>query len=116
MAYLWHQGLGRLSFQVLQEFYGNATQKLRPGLPADEARRDVQALFAWHPVKTGPALIKAAWNIMDRFGCSWWDAQIVAAARLSECTQLLSEDLQHGLVVDGTVILNPFASGQPFPE
>ncbi len=116
MAYLWHQGLGQLSFQVLQEFYVNATGKLRPGLPAAEARRDVQAFFAWHPVQAGPALIKVAWNLMDRFGCSWWDAQILAAALLSGCGKLLSEDFQHGLVVDGTVILNPFAPSVSVPE
>ena len=32
MAGLWQTGRGRLSFQVLQEFYVTVTQKLKPGL------------------------------------------------------------------------------------
>jgi hypothetical protein len=32
MDYLWHSRRGRLSIQVLQEFYVNVTQKVKPGL------------------------------------------------------------------------------------
>jgi len=104
-----------VSFQVLQEFYVNATQKLKPGLPVAQARADMRGLLAWRPVKTDPALIEAAWGLADRFGFSWWDAQIVAAARRSQCAILLSEDMQHGLVVEGTMIVNPFDSDAPKP-
>jgi len=112
---LWRERGGRVSFQVLQEFYVNATQKLKPGLPVAQARADMRGLLAWRPVKTDPALIEAAWGLADRFGFSWWDAQIVAAARRSQCAILLSEDMQHGLVVEGTMIVNPFDSDAPKP-
>lgn len=112
---LWRERRGRLSFQVLQEYYINVTQKLRPGLPAARARQDVRNLLSWKPVRTDAALLEAAWILGDRFGFSWWDALIVAAARRAQCELLFSEDMHHGLDVDGTVITNPFAPGAPKP-
>ena len=115
MRNLWTNRLGCLSYQVLQEFYVNATQKLRPGMPIELARQDVRNLLAWRPLSTDSALIEASWGLMDRFGFSWWDAQIVAAARRCNARFLLSEDMQHGLRVDGLQILNPFAEDAPKP-
>lgn len=112
---LWRSRQGRLSFQVLQEFYVNATQKLKPGLPVAIARQDVRSLLAWRPVKNDSALIEAAWMLADRYGFSWWDAQIVAAARRADCQILLTEDMQHRLEVDGLVLINPFAADAPGP-
>lgn len=112
---LWRERAGRISFQVLQEYYVNATQKLKPGLAKEIARQDVRSLLLWTPVRTDAALLESAWTLTDRFGFSWWDAQIVAAARFSQCSVLLSEDMQHRMNVDGTVIINPFASDVPLP-
>ena len=116
MAALWHSRQGRLSFQVLQEFYVNATQKLNPGLPILLARQDVRSLLAWRPVKNDAALIESAWMLADRYGFSWWDSQIVAAARRADCRILLTEDMQHRMDVDGMLLLNPFASDAPQPD
>jgi hypothetical protein len=46
MAALWEQKTGRLSFQVLQEYYETVTAKLSPGLSRELARREVQMLLA----------------------------------------------------------------------
>ncbi len=116
MEALWRGHNGRLSFQVLQEFYVNVTQKLKPGLPVADARRDLRALLAWNPLSTSAILLDAAWELMDRFGFSWWDAQIVAAARSEGCGILLTEDMQDRLDVWGTRIFNPFANGAPNPS
>ena len=113
---LWRKQTGRLSFQVLQEFYVNVTQKLNPGLPVELARRDVRALLAWNPMPIHAGVLDAAWELMDRFGFSWWDAQIVAAARLEGCAILLSEDMQDGLDVWGIRILNPFTATAAGPH
>ncbi|MHB1512216.1 MAG: PIN domain-containing protein [Acidiferrobacter sp.] len=115
MEALWRGQNGRLSFQVLQEFYVNVTQKLKPGLPVADARRDLRALLAWNPLSTNATLLDAAWELMDHFGFSWWDAQIVAAARIGGCVVLLTEDMQDRLDVWGTRILNPFTTGAPNP-
>jgi predicted nucleic acid-binding protein len=39
MDYLWRTRAGRLSFQVLQEFYVTVTAKLDPGLDRESARK-----------------------------------------------------------------------------
>ena len=115
MTALWRSRQGRLSFQVLQEYYVNATQRLKPGLPIALARQDVRSLLAWRPTKTDAALIESAWMLADRYGFSWCDAQIVAAARRADCRILLTEDMQHRLEVDGVLVLNPFAPDAPSP-
>lgn len=43
-----------------------------------------------------------------RFQLSNWDALIVAAAVLAGCETLYSEDLQHGQVIEGVTVENPF--------
>ena len=48
-------------------------------------------------------------HLAERHRLSWWDALIVAAALETGCDVLYSEDMHHGLVVDGRLtITNPF--------
>lgn len=108
LEHLWRTRTGRVSFQVLQEYYVNVTAKLRPGLPAADARDDVRSLFAWRPVGMDTTVVEAAWSITDRFGLSFWDAAVVAAAQLAACDRVLTEDLQDGRNLDGVVVVNPF--------
>lgn len=109
MAALWERpGLAVVSSQVLTEFYWTVTRKLRPGLGEEDARRYVRTLFAWAFVELDHAVIKDAWSVQDRFGLSFWDALIVAAARAAQCRLLLTEDLQDGQDLDGLLVVNPF--------
>jgi predicted nucleic acid-binding protein len=94
MEQLWRTGRGRLSFQVLEEFYVTVTQKLRPGLNPESARSDVRSLLAWQPIALDAQLMDGAWSLQDRYATSWWDALIVSAAQRSGCRYLLTEDLQ----------------------
>ncbi len=111
MRKLWETRSGRLSFQVLQEFYVTVTRKLKPSLPRDRAREEVRDLLAWRPVRPGAGLLEDAWQVEDRFGLSWWDSLIVASAKAAECGILLTEDLQDGLKIDGLTVMNPFSDG-----
>lgn len=106
---LWNTGRGRLCVQVLNELYVTLTRKLDPGLPVDDARADVRDLAAWGAVPVTAELIELAWGIEDAFGFSYWDALVVAAARVSGATHLLTEDLQHEQEVEGLVVIDPFA-------
>jgi predicted nucleic acid-binding protein len=73
-------------------------------------------LQAWNPIAPDLALLESAWSLQDRHGFSWWDALIVAAALRQECSTLLSEDMQHGLIIDGRLtLINPFAPDAPLP-
>ena len=108
MEHLWEARSGRLSYQVLQEFYVTVTSKLRPGLDAESARDDVRSLYAWHPITADARVLEGAWVIQDRYGLSWWDAMIVAAAQVADCRFLLTEDLQDGQELGEVRVLNPF--------
>jgi predicted nucleic acid-binding protein len=105
---LWQERSGCLSYQVLGEFYITVTGKLSPGLDPLEAREILRSLFAWRPLHVDSAAIERAWQLADRFSLHFWDALIVAAANLCEADTLLSEDLQAGMEIDGTRIMNPF--------
>lgn len=48
-------------------------------------------------------------EIAGRFNYFIYDANIIASAKLADCTHLWSEDMQHGQVIEGVQIRNPFA-------
>jgi len=108
LAHLWRTRSGRVSMQVLQEFYVNATQKLKPGLDRQSAREEIRDLMTWSPVPIDERLIEGAWSLQDRFGLSFWDSLIAAAARSAGCRFLLTEDLQHEQDLNGVRVLSPF--------
>jgi predicted nucleic acid-binding protein len=108
-AELWKSRRGRVSFQVLGEFYVNAVRK-QPAA-RDEVRAEVRDLLAWNPVIANAVLLEQGWKIQDRFQFSYWDALIVAAAKVCDCSYLLTEDLQSGQKLDGIEVVNPFLRG-----
>jgi predicted nucleic acid-binding protein len=103
---LWKNRLGRISFQVLQEFYVKATRKWPE--TRDDVRAEIKDLLSWQPVVIEAAILERGWKIQDRFQLSFWDALIVAAAKSIGCRYLLTEDLQTGQDLDGVLIVNPF--------
>ena len=105
---LWETRAGRLSVQVLEEFYQVVTRRLKPGLPVAEARREIRDYLVWKPVALTPAVVEHAWEVEDRFALSWWDSLIVSAAQLGGCAYLLTEDLQDGMDMDGLRVVDPF--------
>ncbi len=106
MTALWERLTGRLSFQVLQEFYVTVTVKLAPGF--DQARAEVRDLLAWKPIAADGRLLAEAWRLQDRFQLPWWDSLIVAAAQIADCRYLLSEDFQEGMEFGNLKVVNPF--------
>jgi len=105
---VWRDRAGRTSFQVLSEYYVNATRKLRPGLSPEQAWQDVTTYFAWGPQPIDEALLRRAREIEQRWRLSWWDSMVVAAAQLQDCALLLTEDLQDGAVFGSVTVRNPF--------
>jgi predicted nucleic acid-binding protein len=108
MKYLWEQKAGRLSFQVLQEFYVSVVFKLNPGLDPETARKDVRALFTWQPLPPDSRVLEEAWVMQDQYGLSWWDALIVSSAQVSNCTYLLTENLQENQNLGHVRVIHPF--------
>jgi predicted nucleic acid-binding protein len=104
---LWKSRRGRVSFQVLQEFYVKVTQKWP--VAREGARAAVRDLLAWRPVAVDAGLLERGWKIQDRYNLSFWDALIVAAAKSASCRYLLTEDQQAVQDLDGILVVNPFA-------
>lgn len=110
VEFLWDTKRGRLSRQVLHEYYVTVTRKLRPGLSTEEARSDVRALFHWLSAVDPEVAIESAWTCQDRCSLSFWDALIVGAAQSMGCGCVLSEDLPAGQDLEGVRVVNPFAT------
>jgi len=106
LTYLWSAGAGRLSWQVLHEFYWNAIRKM--GLSAADARRIVEDLSCWRPIDTSFGLVSEAWEWMDAAQLTYWDSLIMAAAVRSGARYLLSEDFQSNRVYGNILVVNPF--------
>lgn len=109
LAYCWAQHCGRISTQVLNEYYANL-RKAAPALTADATRALVRRYRAWQPWVVDDITVDRAWVLQDRFQFNYWDALMVAAAQQLGCATLLTEDLHHGLQVDQLKIINPFYS------
>ena len=99
----------RISVQVLNEAMVNCRRKA--GLSWEETGVFLSGVRALCPVEgltiqthdVGRALA-------DRYGFSVYDAMIVSAALIPGCTTLWTEDMHHGLLVEGQLRLeNPFA-------
>lgn len=105
---VWRRRCGRVSTQVLNEFYVVSTMKLAEPVAAEVSRAEIRQLETWGPVQVTAKIRERAWGIEDRFGFSWWDALIIAAAQHAGCRYVLTEDLQDEQDLDGLQVVNPF--------
>lgn len=105
---LWNSGLGVLSTQVLQEFYINVVQKIQKPIDQKMAQEIIRDLLKWHVVVNNGDSILDAIDISEKYGYSFWDSLIIEAALTGGVSVLLSEDLQHGQIISGVTISNPF--------
>jgi predicted nucleic acid-binding protein len=108
VADLWEKENGIISVQVLQEFYVNVTRKIARPLAPAAARGVIRNYLAWPVEPNEPSAILLASEIAERNLLSFWDALIVASAARAGADKILSEDLNHGQVIEGIRIENPF--------
>ncbi|MDD5261866.1 MAG: PIN domain-containing protein [Methylacidiphilales bacterium] len=94
-----------ISVQVLQEMHVNLEKR---GVPRVEAGLILRDYAQWPVVDNTLDLLLAAVNEQVRWKISLWDALIIAAARASGATELISEDLSHGQDYGGVRVINPF--------
>ncbi len=95
-----------ISTQVLQEFFAVATRKLK--FSAEHARSYLERWSRIDVVVVRPEIIFGAVDLHRLHALSFWDALVIKSAGVAGCGRLLSEDLNHGQVVDGVTIENPF--------
>ncbi len=98
-----------LSVQVLQEFFVQATRPTRPQpLSPDLAMAFIGTWRRFPIQETTLVLLDLGFELQTRHRFSHWDSMIIAAARAQGCTTLWSEDMDHGRIIDGMRIANPF--------
>lgn len=98
------------SAQVLQEFYSAAVTKQHLKMTHDEALAVLQSLGEFPVWPVTRELVLDAIGAKQRFGISYWDAAIIAAAKQMGCGTVYSEDLNAGQNYDGVTVVNPFAA------
>jgi predicted nucleic acid-binding protein len=106
---------GVVGVQALNEFALVARAKLGFNWPRVRAAVGNILIFCPNPRPLRVETHLRALEISERYGFSIWDGLIVAAAIEARCSVLLSEDMQHGQVVEGVRIENPFL-GRTAPE
>jgi predicted nucleic acid-binding protein len=107
---LWDEDTGRLSVQVLQEFYVNVTSKLSTPVAIATAREVVATYRTWVRDATSADTVLRATHIAEMAQISFWDALIVASAEQAGAAHLYSEDLSAGQTIAGVRIVNPLLS------
>jgi predicted nucleic acid-binding protein len=99
---------GVISVQVLNEFANVALRKVRLSWPET---RDFLDTFRT-TLMIVPLTIDMhdrGLDLAERYRLNVYDGMIVAAAQLSGCKVLYSEDMHDGLVIDRLTIRNPYA-------
>jgi predicted nucleic acid-binding protein len=104
---LWEARTGRMSVQVLQEFFAVATGKLKAAVGVAAAREVIRTYSPWVTVPTGVDTVLRASEISEVAKISFWDGMIVAAAERSDAATLYTEDLNDGQVIAGIRVVNP---------
>lgn len=97
------------SFQVVQECLNTMLRKA--SIPLDTAGMRDYLDIVLLPLVRVPAsadLYRRSLEVRERYGFSFYDALIVAAALEAGCTRLWSEDLQHGQRIGVLQVENPF--------
>jgi predicted nucleic acid-binding protein len=96
------------SVQVLGEFYDNARRKAKLAIPAAKAGEILGLLKTRPLVEETVALFDAAVALAEDCQIRYYDAAILAAAKVLGATIVYSEDLNHGQSYDGVKVINPF--------
>ncbi|NLS02572.1 PIN domain-containing protein [Rhizobium sp. P32RR-XVIII] len=98
-----------LSVQTLNEFANVGRKKLNMSwADLHLAIADVITMAAAIAAIDERTTISAI-NLAERYNLNFYDAAMIAAALQMNCVRFYSEDLQHGLVIDGHLtVINPF--------
>ncbi len=97
---------GTISVQVLNKFATVARRKLKLSWPeVSKALTAVRALYP-PPVPLTLATHEAALAVASQHSTSLYGTVIVASALDTGCDTLLSENMQHGRVIDARLTIN----------
>ena len=97
-----------LSGQILHEFLGNVTRKIKVPLTPVVALEWVEQLGEQPCIPVDAALVKNAIVISERYRIHYYDGAIIAAAETLGASRLYTEDLNHGQFYGEVQVINPF--------
>lgn len=97
-----------ISTQVLQELYASVTRKFSRQLSEEQILLATRNLGKLPVVQVNVGMIFEAISLGRRFQFSFWDSLILQAALDSQCSLLVTEDLQHGQRIGDLMVENPF--------
>ncbi|WP_158807929.1 PIN domain-containing protein [Beijerinckia sp. L45] len=97
------------SVQALNEFATVARRKLKMSWVEVRSAIDVMRVLFRVIAPIDLAIHTDGLRLAERYGFAFYDALMIASALRLECKTFWSEDMQHGMVVDKTLIIkNPF--------
>lgn len=104
---------GTISVQVLNEMAAVSRRKFKMSwIETATLIAEAETVLQVRPVTL--AIHRDGLRLAERYGFAIYDSFIVAAALSLDCHTLWSEDMQHGMVVDGRLtITNPFRIDPP---
>lgn len=98
----------KIPSQVILE-YLNVTRKLLPLTKENLLVQAIRLFGRCEVINVTMSTLQLAAELVRKYRFQLFDSIIVAASLESNCEVLYSEDMQHGLVVNGTLtIVNPF--------
>ena len=97
------------SAQVLQEFFVTVVKKAARPLSAARALEWIEQFAAFPCRAVDHQLVRIAVERSVRYGISYWDAAILAAAEALGADTVYSEDLNDGQRYGQVRVVNPFA-------
>ncbi len=101
------EGDGTTSVQVLREFFWSS-RRLRTPVSYETASEAVEYFAKFSPLQEDASMVLEAVRRSRKMSISFWDALIVEAALKAGADRLFTEDLQHGQVIEGMRVENPF--------
>lgn len=99
---------GVVSVQVFHEFADVARRKFKEDWPKIAETLLVMEEFCGSPLPITVAIHRRALDLAARYRLRIYDAVVVSSAIAANCDTVFTEDLQHGQVIEGLWIENPF--------
>ena len=96
------------SGQVHAEFYYQATARLKPPIPHEQALAWLDRFRRFDVIPVTGAIVAAGAANAVRYKISYWDGAILAAAAEIGADMLYSEDLSNGQRYGSVRVVNPF--------
>jgi predicted nucleic acid-binding protein len=105
-----------ISTQVINEICVNLLR--RANFTEEQIGNLIESFYEkYQIIESGKSDLLTASQLRRRFSLSFWDSMIVASAFKSGVSILYSEDMQHGLSIEGQLeIRNPFVQTQADAE